>query len=258
MVSSKKAVQARLPAGQQATETALEGGPMRPAVLPMLVPTDNSAASLTSQIYDRIRSDILSGVLAAGKKLPIEELKESYDIGASAIREALSLLTADALVERIDHRGFRVTPVSRAGFDQLLTTRCWLEERALRESIRAGDVNWEEAIVVANFHLGRMRRAQAAERFLPPDEWEGRHRALHWAFLAACGSDLLLRFCRQMYDLNIRYRRFAPPEAQQARDIDAEHSAIAEAAVTRNADRAVELLLAHYRRTGDLVRERLH
>ena len=201
MIPNKKAAQARLAAGQPATVPGLGGEPVRSAILPITLAADSSAASLTSQIYDRIRSDILSGVLTPGKKLPIEELKETYDIGASAIREALSLLTADALVERIDHRGFRVTPVSRAGFDQLLTTRCWLEERALRESIRAGDVKWEEAIVVANFHLGRVRRAQAAERFLPPDEWEGRHRALHWAFLAACGSDLLLRFCRQMYDL---------------------------------------------------------
>jgi GntR family transcriptional regulator, carbon starvation induced regulator len=223
----------------------------------MMLATETTAASLTSQIYDRLRSDILAGVLAPGKKLPIEELKESYDIGASAIREALSLLTADALVERIDHRGFRVTPVSLAGFEELLTTRCWLEERALRESVRAGDVSWEEAIVVANFHLGRVRRAQSADRFLPRDEWEVRHRTLHRALLAACRSELLLRFCQQMYDLNIRYRRFAASDGDSTRDIDAEHSAIAEAAVTRNEDRAVGLLLGHYRRTGDYVRQRL-
>ncbi len=230
---------------------------MKSVVLPLNVATDASAASLTSQIYCRLRDDILSGALAPGKKLPIEELKDTYSVGASAIREALSLLTSDALVERIDHRGFRVSPVSRAGFDELLKTRCWLEERALRESIRAGDVAWEESIVVANFHLHRVRRAQTTDRLLQSDEWEVRHRILHRALIAACQSTLLTRFCDQMYDLNIRYRRIAGPEVDETRDVDAEHAAIAESVVARNEDRAVELLLAHYTRTGDDARERL-
>ena len=230
---------------------------MKSVVLALNVTPDASAASLTSQIYGRLRNDILSGALTPGKKLPIEELKDTYGVGASAIREALSLLTSDALVERIDHRGFRVSPVSRAGFDELLNTRCWLEERALRESIRTGDVAWEEAIVVANFHLHRVRRAQTTDRLLQSDEWEVRHRILHRALIAACQSTLLTRFCDNMYDLNIRYRRIAGPEVDEARDVDAEHAAIAEAVVARNEDRAVELLLTHYTRTGHDVRERL-
>jgi GntR family carbon starvation induced transcriptional regulator len=230
---------------------------MKSVILPLNVPADASVASLTSQIYGRLRNDILSGALAPGKKLPIEELKDIYGIGASAIREALSLLTSDALVERIDHRGFRVSPVSRAGFDELLKTRCWLEERALRESIRAGDVSWEEATVVANFHLTRVRRAQSSDRLLSSDEWEVRHRALHKALLAACQSTLLIRFCDHMYDLNIRYRRIVGPDVDKTRDVDAEHAAITETVVARDEDRAVELLLTHYTRTGDYVRERL-
>ena len=230
---------------------------MKPVALAVKMPPDVSAASLTSQIYSRLRNDILSGALAPGRKLPIEELKESYGIGASAIREALSQLTSDALVERVDHRGFRVSPVSRTSFDELLKTRCWLEERALRESIREGDVDWEEAVVVANFHLHRMRRAQSKDRLLPSDEWEVRHRALHSALVAACQSTLLIRFCDHMYDLNIRYRRIAGPDVDKTRDVDAEHAAIAEAAVAREEDRAVELLMSHYTNTGEYVRERL-
>lgn len=223
----------------------------------MIASTDISAASLTSQLYDRLRDDILSGVLVPGKKLPIEEIKETYGIGASAIREALSLLTSDALVERIDHRGFRVSPASREGFEELFRTRCWLEERALRESIRAGDVAWEEGIVLANFHLVRARHAQIADRLLSHDDWEKRHRVLHKAFLAACQSALLVRFCDHMYDLNIRYRRIAGPPVDDARNIDAEHAAVVEAVLARDEDRSVSLLVAHYTRTADFVRARL-
>lgn len=230
---------------------------MKSVVLPLNDSPDASTASLTRQIYDRLRNDILSGTLAPGKKLPIEELKDSYGIGASALREALSLLTSDALVERIDHRGFRVAPVSGTGFEQLLNTRCWLEERALRESIHNGDIRWEESVVVANFHLNRVRRMQSTDRLLQSDEWEVRHHALHRAFIGACQSTLLIRFCDQMYDLNIRYRRIAGPEVDETRDVDAEHAAITDAVIARDEDRSVKLLLAHYARTADDVRKRL-
>ncbi len=101
--------------------------------LPIQTKAETSAVSLTTRIYERLRHDILSGALAPDKKLRIDEIREVYGIGASAIREALSLLTSEALVERIDHRGFRVSPISKTGFDELLATRGWLEERALRE-----------------------------------------------------------------------------------------------------------------------------
>ncbi|MGI9492376.1 MAG: GntR family transcriptional regulator, partial [Geminicoccaceae bacterium] len=61
----------------------------------------------------------------------MDELRQAYGSGSSPIREALSLLTSDGLVERVDQRGFRVSLVSAETFDELLTTRCWLEERAL-------------------------------------------------------------------------------------------------------------------------------
>ena len=64
--------------------------------------------SRTSDIYDRIRDDIIHGQLAPGSKLKIDLLREHYDVGATPLREALSLLTADGLVERLDQRGFRV------------------------------------------------------------------------------------------------------------------------------------------------------
>ena len=225
--------------------------------LPVSSKGETSAASLTTRIYERLRHDILSGELAPGKKLRIDEIKEVHGIGASAIREALSLLTSEALVERMDHRGFRVSPVSKAGFEELFATRCWLEERALRESISKGEVAWEEAIVLANFHMSRVKHSEAPDRLLENDLWETRHKAFHRALIAACGSMLLLRFCDQMYDLNIRYRRVAAPPRDEERNVSAEHTAILDAVLSRDEEKSVELLIAHYRCTASFISERL-
>lgn len=211
---------------------------------------EKSAVSLTSQVYDRLRRDILTGVLKPGQKLRIDELKEQHDVSASAVREALSLLKSDFLVDRVDQRGFNVAPVSRSNFEELLNTRCWLEERALRESILHGDKAWEETVVLADYRTSHTPRSDAFDRLVENDVWETHHKAFHQALLAACRSQLLTRFCEQMYDLNIRYRRLAGARPPGRRDINAEHTAIMEAALARDADRAVGLLLDHYRRTG--------
>lgn len=216
----------------------------------VLSSTETTVASLTSKVYALLRKDILTGVLKPGQKLRIEELKEQQGVGASPIREALSLLKSDFLVERVDQRGFYVAAISRRNFDELLKTRCWLEERALRESIQNGDKAWEESIVLAAYWTSHTPRSAAFDRLVENDVWETHHKAFHQALLAGCGSLLLARFCDQMYDLNIRYRRLAGPGKAEKRDINAEHAAIMEATLAREADRAVGLLLDHYRRTG--------
>ena len=217
----------------------------------------SGSSSITSQAYSRLRADIMSGVLTPGKKLKIEELRSLYDFGSSPIREALSMLTSDLFVERIDQRGFRVADVSEKEFDELLRTRRWLEERALRESIAHGDSNWEEQVVLSAYRLSRVPRSQTNEHFVANEEWESRHKHFHMALIAACPSSIMLKFCDQLYDQNVRYRHLSGSKAYPSRDINAEHNAITDAVLERNADLAVELLMSHYSTTGNFLKAKL-
>ncbi len=218
---------------------------------------ETSPESLTSQVYSRLRTDIISGTLSPGSKLKIEELRHRYGVGTSPVREALSLLTSDQFVERLDQRGFRVATVSVSEFIELLKTRCWLEERALRESIAHGGSEWEEKVVLATYRLSRVPRSEAADHFVANAEWEERHKHFHMSLLSACGSSFMLKFCDHLYDQNVRYRQLAGTKAYPARDINAEHGAICDAVLAHDADLAVDLLMAHYGRTGDFLKTNL-
>jgi len=208
---------------------------------------DDSAtkeASATRNAYFAIRDMVLRGELQPGQKLKIDSLRAFLGTGASPIREALSLLTSDMLVERFDQRGFRVAPASAANFEEILTLRCSLEEMALRTSLQQATPAWEETLVLANH---RMKRAASTGRAA----FEEQHKAFHMALLANCGSPILLKYCSQLYDLNIRYRNIAGnSQSYQSRNIPAEHDAILEAAVQRDVARTSERLLSHYRLTG--------
>lgn len=228
-----------------------------PLELKREVDRDAQSTSITAQIYNRVRTDILTGVYEPGQKLKIDELRQVYGSGSSPIREALSLLTSDKLVERVDQRGFRVALVSAEAFDELLMTRCWLEERALNESIDRGGKEWEERVVLAEYHLSRTERSTSRNAFIANQEWERCHKAFHMALISACGSSILLNFCDQLYDQNIRYRHVAGKVAYPKRNITKEHKAIMQAALDRDIIVAVACLLDHYRATGSFLTKAL-
>ncbi len=212
---------------------------------------------LTLQVHRQLRSDLLLGRIAPGTKLKVQALSATYGASASPVREALSSLAAEGLVQRIEGRGFRAAPATVEDFDELVRARCWLEEVVLRESIAAGDAAWEEALVVARWRFARIPRSGSAERFAPNPAWEAAHGAFHQALLAACPSSTLRDMAEALRERAERYRALANAVAYPGRDIAAEHEAIAEAALARDATRAVALLQDHYRRTAGFLRNAL-
>lgn len=190
---------------------------------------------------------IVTGELKPGEKLKIDRLRARLGTGTSPLREALSLLTSDNLVERIDQRGFRAAPVGLGNFEEILAMRCALEDMALRRSLASRTDDWEERVVLGHH---RMMRAQRQS----PGDFEALHKAFHMALLSGCDGPILLRFCSQLYDLNIRYRFLAGSGLDYARrDVGAEHAAILDAVVAGDAEQASAALRLHYERTGAFV-----
>ncbi|MGI9482108.1 MAG: GntR family transcriptional regulator [Hyphomicrobiales bacterium] len=218
----------------------------------------DSPVSLTSQVYDGLRADIIAGKLKPALKLKVEELRKRYNVGASPVREALSLLASDGLVDRIDQRGFRVAVVSAEDFADILNVRCWLEERALRESIKKGDTAWEEAVVLAFFRISKEPRSIGdKDHFVANPQWERLHKEFHLQLISACGSPTLLEICDRLYDRNVRYRNLAGPVSYPKRDINSEHQDIMDASLARDEDAAVECLIAHYQNTGGFLERKI-
>jgi GntR family transcriptional regulator, carbon starvation induced regulator len=209
--------------------------------------------TLATSIYARLRDDILRGVFRPGERLRLDALCERYEIGATPLREALNRLSAEELVNREEQRGFRVAPVSLSDLAELTKTLCWISELALRESIKNGDAAWEESVVLAAHRLSRVAREgeEGYASFNP--EWEERHRVFHLALIAACGSRWLIDFYAMLMDRNTRYRYLAFADGSEPRDVEAEHQAIYDAVLARDADRAVAAANLHICKTTDSV-----
>lgn len=205
--------------------------------------------STTQRAYIALRDAIITGEIPPGEKLKVETLKATLDTGASPVREALSLLTSNQLVERRDQRGFRVALTSRNQFEEILSLRCKLEDIALRASVESGSSEWEEKLVLAHHHMDKSQDE-------PLGVFEERHKAFHMALLSGCVSPILLGFCEQLYDLNIRYRYLAiKSNAYATRDVAGEHRAILDAAIKGDVEMASSELISHYRNTGAYLSE---
>ena len=223
--------------------------PIGVATLDLVDDDASRPKSSTQRVYRDLRKQIITGAIEPGERLKVESLKTMLDAGGTPIREALSLLTSDQLVERLDQRGFRAASANREHFEEILGLRCQLDTIALQKSIENGDKAWEESLVLANHRLNQCDLSDT-------DTYEECHKVFHMTLIAACGSAILIRFCDQLYDLNIRYRFMAGKTLRyKKRDIGSEHQQIVDAAIARDVALVTERLLNHYNRTGEYLSE---
>ena len=209
------------------------------------------ARSLTSRTYGELRADILCARLRPGEKLQINLLQQRFGASLSVIREALSRLSAEGLVDAIDQRGFRVAPVSLEDLVDLSRTRRQIEAIALRQAIELGDPLWEAEVATAYAELSRQDQ-KAADGYALNGDWVRAHETFHETLVAGCGSPWLRRLCRQMGERTQRYRYLSVAMAPH-RDGPAEHKAIMQAVLARDPDRAAEVLDVHFATTQRIL-----
>lgn len=219
--------------------------------------------TLGQHAYDCIRTDILKGNFKPGSPLRLQALKERYGLSFSPLREALNRLQSEQLVESFASRGFRVTDISLEEMWDAFETRILIDCEGLRRSIRRGNDDWE-ALVLGTYHalsrafdrsLALTRDATETERV----ELEDRHAAFHHALISSSGSNWMLRFSTQLYHQTQRYRwPFFTASADNVflkQSYILQHKEIADYAVAREEEKAVELFARSLRRTGEVIEE---
>ena len=206
--------------------------------------------SLAEDVYDALRADILFGRRLPASRVQLNEIAEEHGVSLSVVREAVTRLASEDLVEATPQRGFRVRPLSVEHLQDLTWVRVQLESLALRESIAKGDVTWEANLVAAHHRLAVT--PTYFEDGTGNLDWLTAHSGFHAALAAAAGSPILERLRRQLYDAAELYRMWSSnlPQHPTREHVDDEHRAIFEAALARDADRAVELVTRHLETTA--------
>lgn len=97
------------------------------------------AESLGSQVARVLRQRIVRGDLAPGTRLTEEALAEEFEVSRGPIRDALTQLSFENLVEIQRPRGVYIVGLTQDDVDQLYSLRGALEQLALSRAMRVDD-----------------------------------------------------------------------------------------------------------------------
>lgn len=204
---------------------------------------DTQGGTAGSRVYARLRADVISGALAPGLRLTLELLKDRYQVGTTPLREALYRLCASLLVESEDHQGFRVTDISLANLEQVVTAREHFESLILRESIARGDLDWEGRVLAAHHQMTRFSPHLSDGSACTG--WVTAHRRFHYEVLSGSRHFFLEHFQAVIWDHSTRYRNVL-----RARNVDEhllaeDHAQLLKSVLARDTDVAVLVLRRH-------------
>jgi DNA-binding GntR family transcriptional regulator len=108
--------------------------------------------SLAEQAYLRLRQEIMTCSLSPGQVVSERELARRYDMSKTPIREALSQICHDGLMQRLPGRGYMVSPITVKDIQDIFDLRLILElaaaERAAQNPSPAQIAALKELAVV--------------------------------------------------------------------------------------------------------------
>ncbi len=181
--------------------------------------TTGANATIGETTYLRLRDMILSDALSAGDALQEKKLADLLGVSRTPIREAITRLTTEGLVERT----IGLTPVVRRlsanEFIEILHVRRLLEVEAAG---RAAEADGSEALNVIRAKIQRFRDGEVPT----PAEHIGVDDALHSTVANLAGSRILAELIRDLrqktkiFDMGQMPERFAPGIAEHLEIID--------------------------------------
>jgi DNA-binding GntR family transcriptional regulator len=113
---------------------------------------EGAPRSLSADLFFRLREDILAERLKPGEKLSEQRVGDAYNVSRTPVREALSRLAAEGLLEIIPNRGAFVAGFSRSDMEDIFALREICELQAVRWAIeRITDERLEEFDEILEF-----------------------------------------------------------------------------------------------------------
>lgn len=203
----------------------------------------NGPRTLADRAFTQIHEAIITGRLAPGERLPIEDLASRLDMSPMPIREALRQLHAVGLVQNVPHRGAAVTELAVEELRSIYEARLALEPTAIRYAAERRSDEDVERINAAWATLEALQRKELEKG------WRA-HREFHFALYTAADSPWLSRLINPLWEGSERYRLATPVKWTLDRRAH-EHEAMVDAVVDRDGERAATILHDHLATTAN-------
>ncbi|MDO5411739.1 MAG: GntR family transcriptional regulator [Lachnospiraceae bacterium] len=206
-------------------------------------------ATLSEQIYTIIRNDILNQVIPQGEKLTLKNLQERFSVSSTPIREALTRLSEEGLVNYYSNIGVTVINLKRNDVEELYQFIGDMDALAIFYASEHPDQ--DELIEKLDRIIKRSMEIHEKETLTTEEigEWTELSDRFHLVFYDYCGnSRLTTAAAKQRSQLTIVSNMYQADLAVQ-KEIEKEHTNIYHAYLNKNYEEAVKQMKAHLRQS---------
>lgn len=200
--------------------------------------------SRADEVYDQLKADVGEFRLVPGDRFTENEISDRLGVSRTPVRQALTRLQQEGLVEVLFRSGWRVLPFDFDQFDQLYDLRMVLETAAAHTLCEDGTPRRpvHHDLLEQLSAIWLVPPAQRSTNTQQVSQWD---EAFHSTLVIAAGNVEMARVHRDVTDRIRIIRRL--DFTQQAR-IEAtydEHAKILKAILRKRGDEATMLLRAH-------------
>ncbi|MFO7984933.1 MAG: GntR family transcriptional regulator [Desulfatiglandaceae bacterium] len=195
--------------------------------------------TLTTKAYDRIKEWIVRYQLKPGARLDIGELSEALHMSRTPVREALSRLEQEHLVDHQPMRGFVVKPLVLRDVEDIYDIRCALEVLAVQQAARRLSERDRKHLEHILAQVSTLIRDGKKNRTL------GLEQEFHRCILEASGNPLLVEVGKGILDRIWALQRLNLLTSDHLTEAHGEHAAVVHALEMRNSRKAAALMKKH-------------
>lgn len=198
--------------------------------------------SLADSAYGTLKRDILDFRLAPGDRFTETEIAERLRVSRTPVREALFRLEREGYLEVRQRNGWLVKPLDFDTLDHFYELRSVLEIAAVQALCAPGQVPDPLRALQPLVDLWLVDSAHQSH----DGEWlAGLDERFHTDLVAAAGNPEIARVHRAATERIRIVRRLDFTQAERITRTYAEHGAILQAILRRDAEQATALLRAH-------------
>lgn len=205
-------------------------------------PRLNAEAPAARQIYSHLRSLIIVNTLQPGMRLSENDLAARFEVSRQPVREALTHLEHDGLLEIKPQRGSFIRKISVPNLEGICFVRCAIESQAILESASLSPQDFSLIIKGLESNLNAQRALSGPtlrEDFLRLDD------DFHRIICSFARNDLPWELIQSVKANMDRIRFFTIEGVSRLENLIAAHAAVLEGIRTHNVFLAVGMLKEH-------------
>ena len=207
---------------------------------------EHKTISLADQVFDKIETDILSGIYARGEILTETKLSAELGVSRTPIREALRKLEQEHLISE-SGKGSVVIGISEADLEDIFLIRSKIEsivaKMAAQNRTEEQLEKLKEVVELQEFYLEK----QDADRLKIMDN------QFHETVYKMSGSTIFYDVLMPLHKKIQKYRKVSVTDTKRAVQSVSEHKSIFDAIASKDGTNTVKLVDTHLKNAYESI-----